>query len=338
MKKIILLFAISLYIMIDSNGYAQEPPKDYLINSIFTWTDNGNYLGTITFTSDSIAHPTWTDLPNKWKLEPNNDLLVLTNGTQYVARLKWDSATQTYSGGRDVSSQTQDGVFTVMGKAKKISKDFLFNAIFTWTDNGNYLGTITFTADGIAHPIWTDLPNKWKLEPNNDLLILTNGTQYVARLKWDNATQTYRGGRDVSSQTQDGVFTVMKKKQETQSYLSKEIKEKGFVNIYGICFNSNKDTPNSESETTLNELASFITSNPELKFEIIGHTDSDGEIKENNDLSLRRSQSIINWLKSKDVNVSNLSVSGLGESSPVVSNKTESEKALNRRIEIKVIK
>ena len=224
------------------------------------------------------------------------------------------------------------------GYAQESPENFLVNTTFTCADNGRTIGTITFTTDGVAHHSWSDLHSTWKLEANNDLLVLTNGTQYVARLKWNSASQSFSGERDVTSQIQDGVKTVMEKTRESEDYLNKAIKEKGFVNLYGIRFDSGKDIPISESEETLNELASFLRSNPKLKIEIIGHTDSDGDNKFNEDLSLRRAQSIINWLKSKDVNISNLNPSGLGESNPVSNNNTESGKALNRRVEIKLIK
>lgn len=135
------------------------------------------------------------------------------------------------------------------------------------------------------------------------------------------------------------VILILKKKEaESVNYLNKELKEKGFVNLYGIHFDSGKDVPKKESESTLNALFNYLKNNQNIKLEIVGHTDRDGDNKLNEDLSLRRAKSIINWLKLKGVDVSNLNASGLGESSPVASNKTSSGKALNRRVEIRLIK
>jgi len=134
------------------------------------------------------------------------------------------------------------------------------------------------------------------------------------------------------------IELVLKKKTlESEKYLSKEIKEKGFVNLYGIYFDSNKDIPKNESEPTLKELAKFIHNNLDIKIEIIGHTDSDGPENLNKELSERRAQSVINWLKNNGVSI-NLDAKGLGESNPIASNKTESGKALNRRVELRIIK
>ena len=135
------------------------------------------------------------------------------------------------------------------------------------------------------------------------------------------------------------IELILKKKpMESEDFLSKEMKEKGFVNLYGIYFDSNKDVPKSESQSTLTELAKFLKNNTDNRIEIIGHSDSDGDENLNKDLSERRAQSVINWLKTNGVDISNLKATGLGESSPIASNKTESGKALNRRVELRIIK
>ena len=139
--------------------------------------------------------------------------------------------------------------------------------------------------------------------------------------------------KDENKQTE---IILKKKSLESEEYLSNELKEKGFVNLYGIHFDSGKDIPNSESEATLNELSKFLKNNGDLKIQIVGHTDSDGDNKLNEDLSLRRAKSIINWLKANKVDVSKISPMGLGESSPVANNNTKAGKALNRRVEVRI--
>jgi len=197
-------------------------------------------------------------------------------------------------------------------------------------DKGNMLKDVLISANGLKEGL-TNTSGAFELNavPIGIMTVTANKNLYAQ------GSVSFELKKDENKQIE---FILKRKSLETKEYLSQELKEKGFVNLYGIHFDSGKDIPNSESEATLNELAGFLSGNSELKYEIIGHTDSDGEIKINNDLSLRRAQSVVNWLKSKGVNVSNLSASGLGESRPVASNKTESGKALNRRVEIKVIK
>jgi OmpA-OmpF porin, OOP family len=137
-------------------------------------------------------------------------------------------------------------------------------------------------------------------------------------------------------ETKEVDIILRKKPAESADLVADELKTKGFINLYGIYFDSNKDIPKSESEATLRELANYLKNNPGIALEIVGHTDSDGDEKSNQNLSERRARSVINWLKKDSINVDNLKPIGMGESSPVASNATESGKALNRRVELRM--
>src|SRR5690606_2058822 len=54
---------------------------------------------------------------------------------------------------------------------------------------------------------------------------------------------------------------------------------------YGIQFDVNKSTLKPESMGTINEFVKMMKEKPELKFEIGGHTDSDGTVAGNQTLS-----------------------------------------------------
>lgn len=85
----------------------------------------------------------------------------------------------------------------------------LIGAVYSWADNGNTLGTITFAADGSARTTWSGAIHYWKVEAGGDLIISAMGTTYVTRLKRDPATGIYNGGRDRTSGVQDGVRVVL---------------------------------------------------------------------------------------------------------------------------------
>jgi hypothetical protein len=106
---------VKLQERMNQSGY--QPDTDYrrsLVNHTFEQFDNGNKIGTVTFFSDGTAKHTYSNLPHSWKIEANGDLMIYAGGTLYVARLKFDAATGTFSGARDRTSQTQDGVRTVL--------------------------------------------------------------------------------------------------------------------------------------------------------------------------------------------------------------------------------
>ena len=60
----------------------------------------------------------------------------------------------------------------------------------------------------------------------------------------------------------------------------------------GILFDVNSDRIRAESYGTLKEVAGVLTENADLKVQIVGHTDSDGEAAANLDLSRRRAASV----------------------------------------------
>lgn len=68
---------------------------------------------------------------------------------------------------------------------------------------------------------------------------------------------------------------------------------------------------------------------------VIGHTDSTGPEEYNMQLSLRRAQAVIDYLKSIDVQA-NLEAIGKGESEPVADNSTKEGRAQNRRVVIDI--
>ncbi len=70
--------------------------------------------------------------------------------------------------------------------------------------------------------------------------------------------------------------------------------------------------------------------------DVIGHTDSDGSEEYNQALSIRRAESVKNFMASEGINAGIIDVIGKGESSPIADNRTREGRALNRRVEIHV--
>jgi OOP family OmpA-OmpF porin len=75
--------------------------------------------------------------------------------------------------------------------------------------------------------------------------------------------------------------------------------------------------------------------NPSWRFQIEGHTDSDGGAAYNLALSQRRAQAVVDDLvKRYGIARSRLIAKGYGLTRPVASNATDAGKALNRRVEL----
>ena len=104
-----------------------------------------------------------------------------------------------------------------------------------------------------------------------------------------------------------------------------------------INFNFDKTNLSEQSFAELDEEAIFFRKNPTVVFEIAGHTDSDGPKDYNLLLSQRRAQAVVDYLVSQGVERSQLIAHGYGDSRPMNSNETKSDKANNRRVEFKVL-
>ncbi|HCI5982158.1 OmpA family protein [Klebsiella sp. HSTU-Sny5] len=81
-----------------------------------------------------------------------------------------------------------------------------------------------------------------------------------------------------------------------------------------------------------------IKARPGWLIVVAGHTDSIGEEKANQLLSLKRAESVRDWMRDTgDVPDSCFAVQGYGESRPIATNDTPEGRALNRRVEISLV-
>ena len=108
--------------------------------------------------------------------------------------------------------------------------------------------------------------------------------------------------------------------------------------LIGINFDFNKATIKPESIPILYNTAEILLKNPDVKVEIQGHTDNIGSDRYNQKLSLQRAETVKNFLIAKGVAADRLTTVGYGKTKMIMDNKTEQERGLNRRIELKIIK
>ena len=90
------------------------------------------------------------------------------------------------------------------------------------------------------------------------------------------------------------------------------------------------------SKKVLDEVADLLLKETDLKIDIEGHTSSDGNFNTNMKLSKERAETVKNYLIKKDVDPSRLTSQGFGPNKPLNEGKSEEEKALNRRVELKL--
>ena len=107
------------------------------------------------------------------------------------------------------------------------------------------------------------------------------------------------------------------------------------IRIYGIHFDVDSAVIQARSEPVIGEIAQLLHANPSWRFQVEGHTDSDGGATYNLGLSQRRAQAVVDDLVARyHIARSRLVAKGYGLTRPVASNATDAGKALNRRVEL----
>lgn len=106
---------------------------------------------------------------------------------------------------------------------------------------------------------------------------------------------------------------------------------------YFIYFNSYEENLNQIETIRLEKLCDSLSTLKIKSISITGHTDNTNDEESNMILSEKRAKSIREFLIGKKFNESIISISAMGESNPIESNATEKGKAMNRRVELKLV-
>jgi len=107
--------------------------------------------------------------------------------------------------------------------------------------------------------------------------------------------------------------------------------------LRNIQFETGKYNLLSESFIELDKVAKILFENPNMKVQIVGHTDAVGKEVDNVLLSKERANVVVAYLATKGIQASRLSAEGIGASRPIADNQTEEGRALNRRTELVIL-
>ncbi len=108
------------------------------------------------------------------------------------------------------------------------------------------------------------------------------------------------------------------------------------VVLQGIKFLSASATLTRDSENMMERAYAALLTNSDLKVEVAGYTDDVGSRISNEQLSLRRADTVRSWLIAKGIPASRLTAKGYGLRDPIAPNSTAEGRAQNRRIEFHV--
>lgn len=133
-------------------------------------------------------------------------------------------------------------------------------------------------------------------------------------------------------------ITMLKKSNVTAQWDGKPITEGDTLNLTNIQFASGSAELLKTSIVELDKIVEFLRANPRIDIELSGHTSSEGGGDVNKKLSLARVESCKAYLVKKEISPDRIYTVGYGPERPVAPNDTETNRAKNRRVEMRIVR
>ncbi len=151
---------------------------------------------------------------------------------------------------------------------------------------------------------------------------------FVAESTWDDRTYAHLDVVEIEPM-ETNMVTI------DADAMARGIDQAGRVALYGIFFETGSADITAQSEGALTEIATLLQGNPEMRLHIVGHTDNEGALEFNMDLSTRRAEAVMETLVTgHGVEATRLLANGVGYLAPVASNRNDEGRARNRRVEL----
>jgi outer membrane protein OmpA-like peptidoglycan-associated protein len=189
-----------------------------------------------------------------------------------------------------------------------------------------------------ANIVWEDIDTRQQVgtlrsdpQTGNYFIVLPVGKNYGY---YAEKTGYYPSSKNVNLKDEK----IPEKVNEDIILFSKEAMIEKEVRINNLFFEYDKFELSPKSFLELDRLVEILQDFPKNKVEISGHTDNQGGDAYNNKLSQQRAQSVVDYLVSKGMPNSKFIAKGYGKSKPVAKNDTEEGRAMNRRVEFKILK
>lgn len=106
--------------------------------------------------------------------------------------------------------------------------------------------------------------------------------------------------------------------------------------VRAVDFKTNSSLLTDPAQQTLNQVAGTLSTQPALRVEIQGYTDSTGPDAYNLKLSQQRADAVMDYLVGKGVTGASLTARGYGKADPLTSNDTREGRAQNRRVSFEI--
>lgn len=160
----------------------------------------------------------------------------------------------------------------------------------------------------------------------------------AARQQTATAEQRASGAEAQALAAQASAAAALQQNAELQALLAdmqaRQTERGMLVTLGDVLFEFGRADIKPAAENSLRKLADFLQKNPVRRVLIEGHTDSVGSVAANNSLSLRRAQAVAGALQRMGVPADRVTTVGYGKDYPIADNNTDTNRALNRRVEV----
>jgi OOP family OmpA-OmpF porin len=109
------------------------------------------------------------------------------------------------------------------------------------------------------------------------------------------------------------------------------------IRLSHLIFEQGKSVIDPASFDELDEVAQMLIDHPKLVIQLEGHTDNQGSMSKNMDLSQERVDAVKDYLIDKKVGKSRVKTKAFGGTKPLSNDKTVEARNLNRRVEIRIL-
>ena len=188
-------------------------------------------------------------------------------------------------------------------------------------------------------------PGRLMILNNHENALKKIDAEILKRTKKDLYCKVTKEGKEIWIQVRalDSLYrlTIVEREQMEQKVavnpeaLLGDLATTGHAAVYGIYFDHDSADIKQESKPSLQAIADMLTNNSSLKLYVVGHTDMTGKFEYNVALSLRRADAVVQALVNEyGIAAERLAGKGAGPLCPIGSNKNESGRKLNRRVEL----
>lgn len=116
----------------------------------------------------------------------------------------------------------------------------------------------------------------------------------------------------------------------------RQLKQELVLQLRNILFEYNSAVLMESSYNELNKVVRLLEENPTISIELSAHTDDRGTDAYNDKLSKKRGEAVRTYLVKNGIHPQRITATGYGKKRPLVPNDSETNRAINRRVEFKV--